>query len=49
MFNKLTWLHSIVREALLRGKVSTVDLLIKIGCFIKKKNIFSVYRAMEID
>jgi hypothetical protein len=30
------------REPLLKGRLSTVDLLIKIGSFVKKENLVSV-------
>jgi hypothetical protein len=30
------------REFLLKGRLSTLDLLIKIACFVKKKKISSV-------
>jgi hypothetical protein len=29
-------------KAYWKGRVSTVDLLLKIGCFVKKRNILSV-------
>jgi hypothetical protein len=32
-------------EALLKGKLSTVDLLINIGCFVKEKQSFSLKRS----
>ncbi len=32
--------NRLTREPLLMGELSTVDLLVKIACFIKRKNIF---------
>jgi hypothetical protein len=32
-----------------RGMVSTVDLLIKMGCFVKKKNKVSILKAADLD
>jgi hypothetical protein len=34
--------NALTREHLLKGRLSTTDLLIKIGCFVKIKNIVSV-------
>ncbi len=33
---------SLPREALLRGRLSTVDFLIKVACFVKDIKIFSI-------
>jgi hypothetical protein len=37
------------REPLLKGKLSTVDLNVKITCFVKTKNVFSVLNAFDIN
>jgi hypothetical protein len=39
------------RKSLPKGKAqfSTVDLLIKIGCFMKKKNIVSIIKAADLN
>jgi hypothetical protein len=34
---------------LIQGMASTVDLLFKIGCFVKKKNIVSVRKAADLN
>jgi hypothetical protein len=31
-----------LEEALLKGRLSTIDLLIKVACFVKKEIIFSI-------
>jgi hypothetical protein len=33
-------------EQLLKGRLSTVDLLIKIGCLVKEKNLVSVWKQL---
>jgi hypothetical protein len=38
-----------IREPLLEGMLSTVDLLIKKGCFRKEKNILSVAKATNLN
>ncbi len=32
-----------------RGRLSTVDLLIKMGCFVKKENIALVWKAADLE
>jgi len=36
-------------ESLLKGRLSTVDLLTKIACFVKTKNIFSEFRVQGVQ
>ena len=56
--NALAYFHriSVTRKCYLRsgnpywsGRFSTVDLLIKIGCFVKIKNIVSVWKATDLS
>jgi hypothetical protein len=37
------------KELLLKGRLSTVDLLIMIGCFVKKENLVSVLKAADLN
>jgi hypothetical protein len=37
------------RELLLKGRLSTVDLLITVGCFVKKENLVSVSKAADLN
>ncbi len=49
---ELTYLSTIIgmnRELLLKGRLSTVDLLIKMGCFVNKENLVSVLKAADIN
>ncbi len=41
--------YDTVENSYCRGRVRTVDLLIKIGCFIKKKNLVSVWKAADLN
>jgi hypothetical protein len=37
--------HGLTKEPLLRGRQSTVDLLIKVASFVNEVKIFSIYKA----
>jgi hypothetical protein len=36
------------RAPLLKGKARAIDLLIKIACFVKRKDVFSVLKAATL-
>ncbi len=46
---RMTVETSLTREPLLRGKLSTVEILIKIGRFVKMKNIVAVIKAAVLN
>ena len=46
---KVALCEKIIREHLQKGRLNTVDLLVKMGCLVKKKNLLSVRKTGNMN